>query len=38
MELQVLRVLLIANIPYSAPLFHGLIQVHAQLDGICYKQ
>jgi hypothetical protein len=32
------NVLLIANIPYSPLVFHGLIKVHDQLDGIYYKQ
>jgi hypothetical protein len=32
------QIFLIANIPYSALVFHGLIQVHNQLDVICYKK
>jgi hypothetical protein len=32
------RIFLITNITYSALVFHGFIQVHDKLDGICYKQ
>jgi hypothetical protein len=32
------RIYLIANMPYSILVFRGLIQVHDQFDGICYKQ
>jgi hypothetical protein len=31
------QIFLIANIPISALAFHGLIQVHDQLDGIFYN-
>jgi hypothetical protein len=32
------QIFLSLNIPYSTLEFHGLIQVHDQLDGIWHKQ
>jgi hypothetical protein len=32
------QIFLSANISYNTLVFHGLIQVHDQLDGICYKK
>jgi hypothetical protein len=32
------QIFLLANMQYSALVFDGIIQLHEQLYGICYKQ